>query len=404
MKIAVYHNLLSGGAKRTLFESVRRLKARHRIDLYTLSSANHDFCDLRPHAGLHRVLDFQPLPLARSPFGRVNQALRLADLLRLRRATRAIAGEIARGGYDVALVEPCQYETAPSVLRALRGTPTVYYCQEPLRLLYEPTPSRPYDRPESKRRQMLDRVDPLIRLYFTELRNNDQRNTRSAGRVLVNSEFVLGAVRRIYGVEAQVSYHGVDAELFKPAPVEKRRMALSVGSLTPMKGFDFLIRAMACIPRAERPELAVASNFQNPRERDYLEALARELGVDLRLLGNVSDAQLVALYNQALVTVYAPHREPFGLVPVESLACQTPVVAVREGGVQETLAHERTGLLVEREPEPFGRAVAALIGNPELAAAYGRQGRERVLRYWTWDQAVANLEGHLAASATSGRP
>jgi glycosyltransferase involved in cell wall biosynthesis len=403
MKIAVFHDLLSGGAKRALHESVRRLAANHHIDVFTLSSANHSFCDLRPQVDHYHIFDFQPLPLARSPFGRLNQAIRLTDLMRLRRVARAVARSIEGGGYDVVFVEPCQYETAPSLLRSLRGPPMVYYCQEPLRLLYEPTPSRPYDRPDSKRQHTLDRLDPLIPLYFKTLKDNDQRNIRRADRVLVNSAFVQDAVRRIYHVEAQVSYLGVDAQLFRPVAIEKRRMVLSVGSLTPMKGFDFLIQAVSRIPRPARPELAIASNFQNARERAYLEELARGLDVDLRLPGNVSDAQLVDLYNQALVTVYAPHREPFGLVPVESLACQTPVVAVREGGIQETIVHEHTGLLIERDPELFARAVAGLLDQPELAAAYGRNGRERVLRYWTWDQAVATLESHLISIAKKGQ-
>ncbi len=153
----------------------------------------------------------------------------------------------------------------------------------------------------------------------------------------------------------------------------------------------------------ESCQKSVLFGFQNARERAYLEELARGLDVDLRLLGNVSEAQLVDLYNQALVTVYAPHREPFGLVPVESLACQTPVVAVREGGIQETIVHAHTGLLVERDPEQFARAVAGLLDQPELAAAYGRNGRERVLRYWTWDQAVATLESHLISIAKKGQ-
>jgi glycosyltransferase involved in cell wall biosynthesis len=176
-------------------------------------------------------------------------------------------------------------------------------------------------------------------------------------------------------------------------------MLLSVGSLTPLKGFDFLIQAVAGIPCNQRPSLIIASNFQSPPERDYLKQLATELNVDLKLLANIRDKHLVRLYNQARVVVYAPIREPSGLVPLEAMACDTPVVGVREGGVPESIVHQHTGLLVERDPAQFAAAIQHLLSNPSLASEYGRNGREHVLRNWTWDESVATLEHHLATCA-----
>jgi glycosyltransferase involved in cell wall biosynthesis len=139
----------------------------------------------------------------------------------------------------------------------------------------------------------------------------------------------------------------------RPLDLEKRNFVLSVGSLTPLKGFDFLIRAMAELPEAGRPRLVIVSNFQNPPEKTYLEGLAGELHVELELLNNVSDQRLVELYNQAKMVLYAPVREPFGLVPLEAMACGTPVVGVCEGGVLETVLDGETGILVERDLQLF---------------------------------------------------
>lgn len=399
MRIAVYHNLPSGGAKRTLNESARRLATHHHLDVFTLSCANHDFADLRPHVASYKVFDFHPLPLLSSPLGRLNQAIRLADLLRLRSLSRAIARKIDQGDYDVLLAHPCQFETSPTILRYLQSLPSVYYCHEPLRLLYEAMPGRPYDDNSSSWRWVLNRVDPLPALYYSVLKRTDQRNTRSARTVLVNSKFMRHAVRRIYQVDAQVSYHGLDTQLFRPLPVEKRHMLLSVGSLTPLKGFDFLIRSVARIPPDQRPTLVIASNFQNPPERDYLEQLANDLDVDLTLLANVSDERLVQLYNQTKVTVYAPIGEPFGLVPLESMACGTPVIGVAEGGVRETIRHGETGLLTDRQPKQFADAILELLTNPLLAEELGKRGPGYVRDHWNWDDAVARLESHLKAAA-----
>jgi len=371
----------------------------HHIDVYTLTCANHDFADLRPYVASYRVFDFHPLPLLASPLGRLNQAIRLADLLRLRSLSQAIARKIEQSSYDVVLAHPCQFETSPTILRYLQSLPSVYYCQEPLRSLYEAMPGRPYDDNSATWRRVLNRVDPLPALYHSVLKRADQRNTRSARTVLVNSKFMRDAVRRIYQVDAQVSYHGVDTQQFRPLPIQKRHMLLSVGSLTPLKGFDFLIHSVARISTDRRLPLVIASNFQNPPERDYLDQLANDLDVDLTLLANVNDERLVQLYNQAKVTIYAPIGEPFGLVPLESMACGTPVVGVAEGGVRESILHEHTGLLVERDPTKFAEAVQYLLANPTLARHYGRNSREHVLRNWTWDRALATLESHLTICA-----
>lgn len=395
MRIAIFHDLPSGGAKRTLCEATRRLAVSHEVDVYAFSCAEHDFADIRPFVRQHHVIPFEPSRLLRSPFGRLNQLLRIGDLLRLQRATREAAARIEAGRYDVALVHPCQFEQAPGVVAELTDVPSVYYCHEPLRLLYEPMPPRPYDDAERGHRRWLNRVDPLPALYAKFLRRRDQRHAKAADCVLVNSKFTAAAVTAIYGIDAAVSYHGVDVEHFTPRRLPKRDIVLSVGSLTPLKGFDFLVRAMARYPGARRPTLVIASNFQNPPERDYLCALSRELGVHLELQGRVTEEDLVRLYNEARAVVYAPVREPFGLVPLEAMACATPVIAVSEGGIPETVVPDETGLLTARDPGAFADAIASIVEDPARAARYGENGRALVVRDWSWERSVERLETHL---------
>jgi glycosyltransferase involved in cell wall biosynthesis len=402
MRVALYHNLPSGGAKRTVFEAAKRLVARHQLDIYTLGCAEQDFGDLRAWVKAHHVFPFQPLPLLKSPFGRLNQVQRRLDLSRLSRVARRVSAEIDDSGYDVALVHPCQFEQSPSVLRFLMKTPSVYYCHEPRRSLYESMPSRPYDNTESVRRRILDRLDPLPAMYQRRLRQLDWVNTRSAGAVLVNSRFTAGSVADAYGVDAAVSYHGVDVEQFRPRPIEKRHIVLSVGSLTPLKGFDFVIGAMARYQSTSRPVLLIASNFENTQEREYLERLAGRLDVEMILLGKVTEEELARLYNEARVVVYAPVREPFGLVPLEAMASATPIVAVADGGVPESVVNGETGVLTSRDQESFAAAIRSVVDDRALAQRLGENGRDHVLKHWTWDHALGSLEAHLRDSV--GRP
>jgi glycosyltransferase involved in cell wall biosynthesis len=397
MKVAVYHSLHSGGAKRSLFEEARRLALRHRLDLFTLSSADHVFCDIRPFMEKIHIYDFEPGPLFSSPFGRLNQATRTRDLGRLQRLARRIAREIDAGAYDVVLVHPSRYSQSPQVLQFL-DTPTVYYCHEPMRMLYESEVPRPYRR-HSVRHRVLDAVDPLLRAYRSALRRADWLSIHGASEVLVNSRFTQKNVRRIYGLPAEVCYHGVDVDVFHPLGLRRNRTVLSIGSLTPNKGFDAIIEGIAHVPEEERPSLVIISNYAEDEERAYLEDLARDRAVTVTFHTGVTDDALVEAYNRAQMVVYTPVREPFGLVPLEAMACGTPVVGVREGGVPETVEDGLNGLLVNRDPEKLGEAIRTLLEDDELAERYGVQGKACVAEKWTWEQAVQRLEDHLRLAA-----
>jgi glycosyltransferase involved in cell wall biosynthesis len=141
------------------------------------------------------------------------------------------------------------------------------------------------------------------------------------------------------------------------------------------------------------------SNFQNPPERAYLEGLARERQVELVLVGQATEEDLVRLYNEASAVAYAPVREPFGLVPLEAMACGTPVVGVAEGGIPESVIDGRTGLLTDRHPERFGAAIARLVADGTFARRLGADGRDHVADRWTWEGAAARVEAHLASLA-----
>ncbi len=404
MRIAVYHNLPSGGAKRSLHGAIRGLAGEHEIDVYSLGSADHGFADLRPYARRHSIRRFRPAPLLRSPFGRMNQVLRLVDLWRLRALGRATARDIDRGGYDVALIHPCRFENSPSVLRYLTRTPSAFYCHEPLRLLYEPMPARPYAARSSGLRRSVDRVDPLPGLYRAALGRTDRDNLRRASMILVNSEYTRGTVREVYGVEANVSYPGVDTDFFRPLGLPRSRAVLAVGSLTPLKGHDFPILALSRIPRRRRPTLQIASNFGNPAERTFLQELARDLGVEIELKASVDDGRLVDLYNRAAITVFVPIREPLGLVALESMACGTAVVGADEGGIPEAVSDGSTGLLVPRDPDALAQAILRLLDDPALAAEYGNNGRRVAIAEWSWDVATAALNQWLTRAVGMPKP
>jgi glycosyltransferase involved in cell wall biosynthesis len=208
-------------------------------------------------------------------------------------------------------------------------------------------------------------------------------------------------VEAIYQLDAIVLYLGVDAELFTPGTEPSSDFLISVGSLTPLKGFDFIIRSLAQIPPEARPPLTIVCNFAIPNERAHLMNLSDSLGVELRIMQGIGDSQLVAFYRDACLTVYAPIREPFGLVALESMSCGTPVVAVAEGGVAETVRHEETGMLVGRDEQAFASAILNLVKHPQLSQRMGQAGRRDIEANWTWNRSAERLVTILSACARS---
>ena len=201
------------------------------------------------------------------------------------------------------------------------------------------------------------------------------------------------AFRRISAIS------GVDADLFRPLALPRENFVISVGMINPQKGFDFLIRSLALLEQTCRPKLLIICNSADARERAYLTALAQHLHVDVEFRSLVPDEELVRLYNQARVTVYAPVMEPFGFVPLESTACQTAVIGVREGGVRESVTDGVTGILVDRRPEAMAAALRTLLANPAEAGRLGRNGRANVVDRWTWTSSLEAIEQYLADAA-----
>lgn len=403
MKIALFHNTPSGGAKRAIYEWTRRLAEKHQIDVYTLSSADHAFCDIRPYAQEHHIFDFTQHRLFGSPWGRLNQLQRWRDLNVLQQIGYQIARAIDAKQYDAVFAHTCLYTFIPTCLQFIE-TPTVYYLHEPFGRKFTRQFSRPYLN-ENNWRKRLNNFDPLIKLYNQRLAALQENSVHKTSQLLANSSFTQECMKSLFDIETPVCHYGVNAERFSPLIANcKKKFVLSVGELSPRKGFDFLIESLAHIPPSQRPLLKIACNMVSTEERNYIESLASRLDVPLQILTHLNAEQLQTEYNQASLCLYAPVLEPFGLVPLEAMACGTPVVGVREGGVRESIIHEQTGLLVERDPKRFAEAVCQLLSRPELRDEYGRNGREHVLNNWSWSGSVAAVEAHLTTVQQDSKP
>lgn len=245
-----------------------------------------------------------------------------------------------------------------------------------------------------RRHQGADDTSPADRVRL------EQSIAERADRIIATCTDEVFELARIGVPQSRTSVIpcGVDLEQFTPhgarAPRSAEHRMVSVGRLVPRKGFDTAITALAALPDTELVLVGGPDGgdvADDPEGRRLLE-LADELGVRNRLhmLGQVPRTRMAPLLRSADVAVCTPWYEPFGITPLEAMACAVPVVAAAVGGLIDTVVDGVTGRLVPpHEPAPLADAVRDLLAAPEIRRKYGQAGRERVEARYSWDRIAA---------------
>lgn len=385
MKIAVFHNLSSGGAKRALYNFVKYLtKATHSVDVFVPDTADEKFLPLTEIA--NKVTVF---PTVKTIKGIIPSLLRyrIPPIGFLERTHEDIAASINKNDYDVVLAEQDRYTMSPFFLKFIKK-PTVYFCQQPFRA---------DEAVLQKKSQPLDNwfIRTGKKIPYRLISKIDKQNVSYTNYIVANSYFSRESILRSYGLNAFVCYLGIDNEVFRPLDGLRENYVLSVGACQPSKGFDFIIQAISLINEKIRPPLVIVSNTISPSWRDYIRQLAlqKKVGVEIKHL--TGEEELVQLYRRAKLFLYAPYLEPFGIAVLEAMACGTPVVAVREGGIRESIVHNETGILTERDELEFAEAITKLISDENRWKYLSRKAMEFIQGFWTLDHAGRRLYGHL---------
>jgi D-inositol-3-phosphate glycosyltransferase len=207
---------------------------------------------------------------------------------------------------------------------------------------------------------------------------------------------------------------GVDLGRFRPdGPIEPRtpgvRRLVIVTRLVPRKGVEEAIRALPALPRTE---LVVAggpapAELARDPEACRLRRIAAEERVADRVVlrGRVAHEAVPALMRSADVVVCTPWYEPFGIVPVEAMACGVPVVASAVGGLLDTVVDGVTGILVPaRDPAALARVLRSLLQDPPARRSLGASGAVRAHLGYGWDHiAAATCSAYAALGFRTGR-
>jgi D-inositol-3-phosphate glycosyltransferase len=211
---------------------------------------------------------------------------------------------------------------------------------------------------------------------------------------------------------------GVDARKFRPVDRSKARERLGlpdeptivyVGRLVPRKGVDTLVEAFALLPDHLDARLVIVGGepgVEISPETARLSALAGKLKVRERVTftGSRPQRELRRYYGAADVAVTVPHYEPFGMTPLEAMACATPIVGSRVGGIKTSVADGKTGYLVPpKDPEALAGRLLRLLSDESLRERLGRAARRRIKEHYTWER-VARLAAATFSEVAAGAP
>jgi glycosyltransferase involved in cell wall biosynthesis len=404
MKIAVWYNLPSGGAKRALYNHVRGLVERgHTVEAWCPPTADRTYLPLSDLVREHVV----PATARRasSPYSPSNLLrLRTVNMLWLEENdyyARLCAEEINRRDFDLLFANTSLEIAVSSIGRHVR-TPSVLYLQEPSRWLYEAQPELVWAAPLANGgaswtpRGIKNFLHDTVRVHgFRVQAREEWLNARAFDAMLVNSFFSRESVLRTYGVDAKVCYLGVDSK-FVNLRLPRENFVVGVGALTPRKNVRLVIESLALINESQRPRLVWIGDTSKPEHLEELLELARALQVDFVAEVGITDDELINYLNRAALMVYTPRLEPFGYAPLEANACGLPVVGVAEGGLKETIVDGVNGLLVEHDdPHQIAAAVEHLLRNRDVASRLGENGERLVAERWTVDAASERIEARL---------
>lgn len=187
----------------------------------------------------------------------------------------------------------------------------------------------------------------LARAILHYLRNWDARSSLGVDHFVANSEFVARRIRKLYRRDAEVIAPPVDTQAFSPINDDQRQdYYLAASRLVGYKRIDLIIEAFNKTP--DRHLIVIGDG----PERDQIKAIA---GPNVTILGHQPRPVLVGHMQRARAFVFAA-EEDFGIVPVEAMACGTPVIAYAKGGVTESVREGRTGVFFKEQ------SVESLLG------------------------------------------
>lgn len=222
------------------------------------------------------------------------------------------------------------------------------------------------------------------------------RTLKKADKILSTSHIMAKQTQKYTDKDILITPFGVNTSLFKKIQVEKDESFIvgNVKTLSPKYGIDYLIKAFHLLVQnnpTKKIRLMIIGDGPN---REEYEQLTHTLGIDdkVQFLGKVQNDKLPDYYNLFSVAVSVSDSESFGVVAVEAMSCECPVVTSDADGFTEVVDDGVTGFIVpKRNAVETSNAIQKFIDDPSLINTMGKAGRMRVLQLFDWDNNVQTM-------------
>ena len=185
MKIAVFHNLNSGGAKRALYGNIKFLSIDYEIDVFIPSTANEDYLPLKDIVNDLKVFPVKD-NIPQFLYSSIKYFPSKTSLTELEKTQHIIAGEINKGDYDVVLCEQDKYTMAPFILKYVKK-PLVYYCQQPNNFRYGIS-KKLYNEAGLKYKNIVENI--YLELFGSKIIKHDIKYANYSKYMVANSSFL----------------------------------------------------------------------------------------------------------------------------------------------------------------------------------------------------------------------
>lgn len=247
--------------------------------------------------------------------------------------------------YDVVITSNAGTYTSPNFVKVGKKTLFISYYHTPPRYLYGYPVANDWTN-NWFRRTLL--VLGQIPMHF--LRILDYKSAQLPDYLLANSNEVKGRITKFYRRDSRVVYPPVEIPNVK-LPIKKENYYLIGGRVSRHKGHDIAIKAFT---KLGLPLKVFGGTFASYG----LEQFKKDAGTNIEFLGEVNESEKWELMKKAKAFVFPSEQEDFGIIPVEAMAAGTPVIALNQGGVKETVVEGKTGIFFdERTPESLAKAV-----------------------------------------------
>ncbi len=402
LRIAIWHNLPSGGGARALNYHLNGLVNRgHVVELWSCNPTADGFIQIPESVKAHQI------PLKRHPKPNFSDKFQSyfyekdRNMIEMENHCQACAEQINQGGFDVLFANSCFYYAVPFIGRFV-NIKKALYLGEPNRFFYEAMPDYVWQAPPSLFKNVFRRsywkaflADFwIIHKYRVQVRE-ERISFDAFDKVLVNSIFSSETIQRVFNRNSEVCYLGIDTQKFESKnQTNPSSYVIGLGNLYINKNPELAVRAVGAIKK-NRPALVWISNMTHGVYFDAVTKLANELNVDLQIKSNVTDNELISLLQNAICMIYTSNLEPFGFAPLEANACGTPVVAIQEGGIKETIVDGKNGFLCHKNPESLAEGISKFIENPHLRLEIGNWAIENVINNWSIESCTDRIEKAL---------